>query len=81
MEKEFDQYEFENYLTDEFFNGNEESEIGNLINKRIASDNDFKKQFELWLEESEYKSWEEFYQVLLDAEFMALDGMGLNDEE
>ena len=37
MEKEFDQYEFENYLTDEFFSGNELSEIKKLIKIELTT--------------------------------------------
>lgn len=81
MEKEFDQYEFENYLTDEFFNGNEFEEIDDLIKKQLASNSDFREQYELWLEESDYKNWEEFYQFLLDEEDLAWDIMKPNDEE
>ena len=36
MEKEFDQYEFENFLKDEFFNGNEKDLIGSLIKKTVS---------------------------------------------
>lgn len=61
MEKEFDQYEFENYLTDEFFSGNELSEIKKLIKDRINNDAEFAENYELWLEEAGYDSWLEFY--------------------
>jgi len=81
MEKEFDQYEFEEYLTDEFFNGNEKSEIGVLIKDRLATDDDFKEQYELWLEETSYRNWKEYYQFLQDEEDMAWDIMQLNNEE
>jgi len=81
MEKEFDQYEFEEYLTDEFFNGNEKSEIGVLIKDRLATDDDFKEQYELWLEETIYRNWKEYYQFLQDEEDMAWDIMQLNNEE
>ena len=61
MEKEFDQYEFENYLTDEFFSGNELSEIKKLIKDRINNDAEFAEKYELWLEEVGYDNWQEFY--------------------
>jgi len=70
MEKEleFDSYEFENYLTDEFFEGKTESEISDLVEIRLASDNDFREQYALWLEKSDYESWKEFYLFLQDIE-------------
>jgi len=70
MEKEleFDSYEFENYLTDEFFDGKTESEISDLVENRLASDNDFREQYSLWLEKSDYESWKEFYLFLQDIE-------------
>ena len=62
MEKiTFDEHEFENYLTDEFFSGNEFSEIKKLINDRLNNDAEFAENYELWLEESGYDSWQEFY--------------------
>ena len=64
MENEFDQYEFENYLKDEFFNENEKDLIGSLIKKRLATDEDFEEQYELWLEESGYYSWKHYYEIL-----------------
>lgn len=81
MEKEFDQYEFENYLIDEFFNGNEFEDIGDLIKKQLASNSNFREQYELWLEESIYRNWKEHYQFLQDEEDMARDIMQLNNEE
>ena len=57
MEKEFDQYEFGNYLTDEFFSGNELSEIKKLIKDRINNDAEFAEKYELWLEEAGYDNW------------------------
>lgn len=71
----FDLWEFENYLTDEFFNGNEESEIESLIKERLKSDDDFRNQYELWLEESGNESWREYYQFLLDEEDTAWENM------
>ena len=71
----FDLWEFENYLTDEFFNGNEESEIESLIKERLKSDDDFRNQYELWLEESGNESWSEYYQFLLDEEDAAWEKM------
>lgn len=71
----FDLWEFENYLTDEFFNGNEESEIESLIKERLKSDDDFRNQYELWLEESGNESWREYYQFLLDEEDAAWEKM------
>jgi len=70
MEKEleFDSYEFENYLTDEFFDGKTESEISDLVENRLASDNDFREQYAVWLEKSDYESWKEFYLILQDIE-------------
>jgi hypothetical protein len=70
MEKEleFDSYEFENYLTDEFFDGKTELEISDLVENRLASDNDFREQYALWLEKSDYESWKEFYLILQDIE-------------
>jgi hypothetical protein len=70
MEKEleFDSYEFENYLTDEFFDGKTELEISDLVENRLASDNDFREQYALWLEKSGYESWKEFYLILQDIE-------------
>jgi hypothetical protein len=70
-----DLWEFENYLTDEFFNGNEESEIESLIKERLKSDDDFRNQYELWLEESGNESWREYYQFLLDEEDEAWENM------
>lgn len=64
MENEFDPYEFENYLSDEFFSGNEKSEIGGLIKQRLLKDDDFRVQYEQWLDESGYDSWKEFYKEL-----------------
>lgn len=77
----FDQYEFENYLTEEFFNGNDKSEIGSLINDRIKSDEDFRKQYELWLKESGYNGWKVYYQFLEDEEDLAWEAMYPNNEE
>lgn len=71
----FDLWEFENYLTDEFFNGNEESEIESLIKERLKSDDDFRNQYELWLEESGNESWRKYYQFLLDEEDAAWENM------
>ncbi|MDO9152771.1 MAG: hypothetical protein Q7U47_03530 [Paludibacter sp.] len=71
METEFDQYEFENYLTDEFFNGNEKDEIATLIKKRLVDDEEFNEKYEQWMEESGYNSWKDYYQVLQDEEDMA----------
>ena len=64
MENKFDPYEFENYLSDEFFSENEKSEIGSLIKQRLSKDDDFKEQYEQWLEESGYESWKDFYKEL-----------------
>lgn len=74
-ENTFDSWEFENFLIDEFFNGNEKSEIASLINERLKSDENFINQYELWLEESGYKDWEEYYQFLEDEKEAAWDGM------
>ena len=60
MEKEFDQYEFENYLGYKIIDGKCESEISDLIENQLTSDNDFREQYALWLEKSGYKSWKEF---------------------
>lgn len=60
-ENTFDSWEFENYLTDEFFNGNELSEIKKLINDRLNNDAEFAENYELWLEEVGYDNWQEFY--------------------
>lgn len=60
MEKEFDQYEFENYLAYKIIDGKCESEISDLIENQLTSDNDFREQYALWLEKSGYKSWKEF---------------------
>ncbi len=81
MEKEFDELEFENYLTDEFFSGNEKSEIGKLIKQRMAEDNDFKEHYELWLEESSYDSWKEYYKELQDQEDSAWENMYPNRDD
>jgi len=81
IENDFDQYEFENYLIDEIIDGKTESEISDLIENRIASDKEFKVQYELWLEESDYKNWEEFYQIFQDVDFLTLDIMQPNDVE
>lgn len=81
METEFDQYEFENYLTDEFFNGNEKDEIGSLIKKRLAEDEEFNEQYELWLEESGCDSWKEYYQLLKDEEDIAWENMFPDGDE
>jgi len=75
MENEYEQYEFENYLTNEFFSGNEKREIGSLIKQRLSTDEDFKELYEQWLEESGYESWKEFYQILKDEEDMAWENM------
>ena len=64
MENKFDPYEFENYLSDEFFSENEKSEIGSLIKQRLSKDDDFRVQYEQWLEESGYDSWKELYKEL-----------------
>ena len=64
MENKFDPYEFENYLSDEFFTENEKSEIGSLIKQRLSKDDDFRVQYEQWLEESGYDSWKELYKEL-----------------
>ncbi len=81
MRTEFDQYEFENYLTDEFFNGNEKAEIASLIKKRLATDNDFKVRYEQWLEESSNESWKDFYIYLQDEEDSAWKNMYPNGDE
>lgn len=64
MENKFDPYEFENYLSDEFFSENEKSEIGSLIKQRLSKDDDFRVQYEQWLEESGYDSWKDLYKEL-----------------
>lgn len=64
MENKFDLYEFENYLSDEFFSENEKSEIGSLIKQRLSKDDDFRVQYEQWLEESGYDSWKDLYKEL-----------------
>jgi hypothetical protein len=75
MESEFDQYEFENYLTDEFFSGNELSEIKKLIKDRLSNDAEFAENYELWLEEVGYDSWKDFYQLLQDEEDISWENM------
>jgi hypothetical protein len=81
MENNFDQYEFENYLTDEFFNGNDKSEAESLIRKRLITDTIFKEQYEQWIEESSYKSWKDYYQFLQDEEDIDWVNMHPNDAE
>lgn len=81
MESIFDQYEFENYLIDEFFNGSDFDEIGDLIKKQLASNSDFREKYELWIEESSYRNWKEYYQFLEDEEDMAWGAMYPNNEE
>ncbi len=80
-ENTFDLWEFENYLTDEFFNGNEESEIALLINERLQSDDDFRTRYELWLEHSGNDSWKEYYQTLEDEENMAWENIFPDGDE
>ena len=81
MENEFDQYEFENYLTNDFFSGNDKSEIGILIKQRLEEDDVFKEQYELWLEESSYNNWKEFYQEIQDEGGTALENMYPDGDE
>ena len=81
METEFNEYDFENYLTDEFFNGNEKSDIGSLIKQRLATDEGFKEKYELWLEESGYENWKEFYKTLQDEDNIAWKRMFPNGDE
>jgi hypothetical protein len=81
MEKEFDLYEFENYLTEEFFNGNEVSEIEVLINERLKSDKEFGNQYELWLDESGNDSWKDYYLFLLEEEETAWENIFTEDED
>jgi hypothetical protein len=84
MGTEYNQYEFENYLTEEFFDGNEKVEIARLIKYELATNNDFKDQYEQWLEESSYDSWKDLYKNLQDEEDAAWDSMypdGNNKDE
>ena len=81
MGTEFDQYEFENFLTEEFFDGNEEAEIASLIKYELATNNDFKDKYEQWLEESGYESWKDFYKHLQDEEDAAREDMNPNGNE
>jgi hypothetical protein len=81
MEQGFDQNAFENYLIDEFFAGNDKEEIKKLIKQRLKEDSGFKEQYELWLEESAYKSWKKFYKVLKDEEDMAWRNMFPNGDD
>lgn len=70
MENEFDQGDFENYLTENFFDCNEQSEIASLIKEKLAEDEQFKEQYELWIEETGYDNWKEFYIELKGQEDM-----------
>jgi len=81
MGTEFDQYEFENFLTEEFFDGNEKAEIARLIKYELAANNDFKDHYEQWLEESSYESWKDFYKHLQDEEAAAWENMYPNGNE
>lgn len=81
MEKDYDQYEFENYLQDEFFCGNEKEEIKKLIKSKLKEDSEFKEQYEFWLEETGYKSWKEFYKKLKDDENWAWKNMFPNGDD
>ena len=81
MGTEFDQYEFENFLTEEFFDGNEKAEIASLIKYQLATNNDFKYKYEQWLEESSYESWKDFYKHLQDEENAAWENMYPNGNE
>ena len=65
-ENTFDSWEFENLLTNEFFDGNTRTEIESLICKRLKSDENFRNNYELWLEIEGLADWEEYYQNLLD---------------
>lgn len=81
MEQEFDQYIFENILIEEFFGGPDLSTIGEEINDRLKSDEDFRNQFNLWLEESGYENWQEFYKLIKDEEEAILDSMYPDGED
>ncbi len=59
--EEFDTYEFECLLQDDFFNGNELSVIKKMIKSRLKADSEFKEQYERWIDESGFESWREFY--------------------
>ena len=81
METEFDQYEFENFLTEEFFDGNGKAEIAKLIKYELATNNDFKDKYEQWLEESSYEGWKELYDHLKDEEDVAWENMYPNGND
>jgi len=76
MENEdFDQFEFENLLIEEFFNCNEVPEITSLINKQLKENEEFAMNYERWLEESGFSGWKEFYRGLEDEESSAWSSM------
>lgn len=73
--KNFDQFEFENLLIEEFFNCNEVTEITSLINNQLKENEEFAINYERWLEESGYSGWKEFYREVEDSESAAWSNM------
>jgi hypothetical protein len=77
----FDPYDFENMLQEDFFCGNDLDEIKYAIKSRLKSDSVFAEQFEEWISESTYNSWIEFYNEMKSQEEAAWDMMYPNREE
>jgi len=57
----FDSYDFESTLQDDFFCGNDLDEIKKAIERRLKNDSEFAKHYDIWLNETSYNSWREFY--------------------
>ena len=77
----FDSYDFENMLQDEFFCGNDLDEIKYAIKSRLKSDSVFAGQYEEWISESSYNSWIEFYKEMKSQEEAAWEGFSPNGNE
>ncbi len=77
----FDSYDFENLLQDDFFCGNDLDEIKRAIERALKSDSFFAEQYEAWISESSYDSWRGFYKEIQSQEEAALDAMYPNGDD
>lgn len=79
--EEFDTYEFECMLQDDFFNGNELAVIKKMIKSRLKADSEFAEQYERWIDESGFNSWLEFYNESEENEKADWDAMFPDGDE
>ena len=77
----FDSYDFENMLQNDFFCGNDLDEIKHSIESRLKSDSVFAEQYEAWIFESSYNSWREFHKEMQSQEEAAWEGSFPNGDD